>query len=98
MNCKVQIGNASLTLIPIKLMNILQTIIKNCIEKYSPKKTIKIPAKRIILDPWMTSGLIRSSKVMDQLYKQSWVKINHIAVISVTNWGVCVSGANITQQ
>ena len=46
------------------------TIIKNCIEKYSPEKTIEIPAKRIIRDPWMTSGLIRSSKVMDQLYKK----------------------------
>lgn len=45
--------------------------IKDVINHYAPEKTIKISAKSIIRDPWMTKGLITSSKKLNKLYKKS---------------------------
>ena len=45
-----------------KLTNIMDTV--------TPNKTIKIPAKRIIREPWITRGIIKSSSTCDKLYKK----------------------------
>jgi len=42
----------------------------NIIEHAAPIKTIKIPASKVIRDPWMTSGLLKSSRTLNNLYKK----------------------------
>ena len=41
------------------------------INKFSVEKTIKIPYKKIIREPWMTLGLLKSCINRDKLYKKS---------------------------
>ena len=41
------------------------------IDTHAPIKNVTIPYKAIIREPWMTSGLIKSSKKRDKLYKKS---------------------------
>ena len=41
------------------------------INKFSIEKTVKIPYKRIIREPWMTSGLMKSCTIRDKLYKNA---------------------------
>ena len=43
---------------------ITQAVNNNC-----PQKTLKINAKYIIKEPWMTAGLINSSRKLEKLYK-----------------------------
>ena len=38
---------------------------------FAPIKTVKIPAKHIIKQPWMTSGILKSSHTLDKLYRKS---------------------------
>ena len=45
--------------------------IKDTLDLYAPLKTIKIPHKNIIRDPWMTKGLIKSSNNCSKLYRKS---------------------------
>ena len=40
------------------------------IEYAAPQKTITIPSSLIIRDPWMTRGLIKSSKTLNKLHKR----------------------------
>lgn len=43
--------------------------INSTIEHFAPKKLIKIPAKHVMREPWITRGILRSSKKLDRLYK-----------------------------
>ncbi len=40
------------------------------LDKYAPLKTKTIPSKYIIRDKWMTPGLLKSSFVLDKMYKK----------------------------
>ena len=48
-----------------------QSKITEAIELFAPIKTVKIPAKHIIKQPWMTSGILKSSHTLDKLYRKS---------------------------
>ena len=48
-----------------------QSKITEAIELFAPIKTVKIPAKHIIRQPWMTSGILKSSHTLDKLYRKS---------------------------
>ena len=41
------------------------------IETHCPQKTVVIPFNKIIKEPWMTPGLMKSAKQRDNLYKES---------------------------
>ena len=43
--------------------------INSAVDRYCPLKTFTISSKSIIKEPWMTTGLINSSKKLDKLYK-----------------------------
>jgi len=45
-------------------------IINDVIGCFAPKKITKIPAKHIIREPWITPGILHSSKYLDKLYKK----------------------------
>ena len=45
--------------------------LNSLIEQYAPLKTVRIPHKHIIREPWMSTALIKSSKTCDKLYKHS---------------------------
>ncbi len=45
--------------------------ISNSLDKFAPQKICKIHPKNIIQQPWMTTGLIKSSAVQDKLYKKT---------------------------
>ena len=40
------------------------------LDENAPKVILKLSQKYIIREPWMTSGLLKSSKICDRLYKQ----------------------------
>jgi len=40
----------------------------NIIDKCAPEKTVTIPNKQIIRQPWMTKGLMMSSQMKDKLF------------------------------
>jgi len=42
----------------------------NILDKFAPETKISIPASCIIRDPWMSKGLLKSSKTLNKLYKQ----------------------------
>ena len=44
--------------------------LNNCLDENAPKVKIKINPKNIIREPWMTEGLVKSSKVCDRLYRK----------------------------
>ena len=45
--------------------------VTNCLDIECPEKTIVIPYKNIIKEPWMTGGLIKSATEKDKLYKKT---------------------------
>jgi hypothetical protein len=45
--------------------------VTNIIDNVAPMKTINLPTKRIIREPWMTKGILKSSNNLDKLYKRS---------------------------
>ena len=47
----------------------------NVIDTCAPEKTTTIPHKSVIREPWMTSGILRSSRKRDKLYRQSLGRI-----------------------
>ncbi len=49
-----------------KLHDIINTI--------SPEKTIIIPAKKVIREPWVTKGIMKSSHTLDKLYRKTLTK------------------------
>ena len=49
--------------------------LRNVIDTCAPEKTTTIPHKSVIREPWMTSGIIRSSRKRDKLYRQSLGRI-----------------------
>jgi glucose-6-phosphate isomerase len=51
-----------------KLHDIINTI--------SPEKTIIIPAKKVIREPWVTKGIMKSSHTLDKLYRKTLTKSN----------------------
>ena len=49
--------------------NYFMNEIESVIEKHAPKKTITVSHKSIIKEDWMTTGLLKSSKISDKLYR-----------------------------
>ena len=50
--------------------HIITTGINQSIEAHCPIKTAKISEKNIIREPWMTSGILKSSKAINKKYKK----------------------------
>ena len=48
--------------------------ITSALDQFCPIKTVVIPYKKIIHEPWMTKGLLKSSISIDRLYKKSLKK------------------------
>ena len=44
--------------------------VNSILDKHAPLKTKIIPSKYIIRDPWMTSGLLKSSFTLDKMYSK----------------------------
>jgi len=51
--------------------NIIIDKINAVIEYFAPKKIIKIPAKHVTRELWITPGILHSSKQLDKLYKKT---------------------------
>ena len=49
-------------------------LLKNTINRVSPQKTAVIPTHKIIREPWITRGIMKSSYTLDKLYKK---KLKH---------------------
>ena len=45
-------------------------ILQNALDTYMPEKTMTIPNKHILRQPWMTPALLKSSKPRDILYRK----------------------------
>jgi hypothetical protein len=43
--------------------------LKETLDKIAPEKTVIIPHKYIIRDPWVTKGIVKSSKYLDKLFR-----------------------------
>jgi hypothetical protein len=50
--------------------NTLIRNINDTVEHFTPKTLIKIPSKHVMREPWITPGILRSSKHLDKLYKK----------------------------
>ena len=46
-----------------------QEILTDTLDKYAPMKDVKISQTKIIRNPWITTGLLKSSQTLDRLYK-----------------------------
>jgi len=46
------------------------TKVFNNIDKFAPEKTVTIPNKQIIRQPWMSKGLMMSSRMKDMLFRK----------------------------
>ena len=44
--------------------------INNCIDHFAPEKTTVIPHHKIIRQPWITKGILKSSKRLTKLYRR----------------------------
>ena len=51
--------------------NFLSQRLESILDMHAPIRTRVIPPSKIINEPWMTPGLLKSSKHCDQLYKKS---------------------------
>jgi hypothetical protein len=43
--------------------------LNDAIDNFAPEKTVTIPFKLIIRDPWVTKGILKSSRHLDKLFK-----------------------------
>ena len=43
--------------------------LKETLDNFAPEKCVTIPNKRIIRDPWVTVGILKSSKNLDKLFR-----------------------------
>ena len=50
--------------------NFLVSTINTALDQHAPEKTVTIPYKHIVRQPWMTPALIKSSKTKIKLYKK----------------------------
>ena len=50
--------------------NLLTSTISDALDIYAPLKMITIPAKYVITEPWMTKGLMKSSRTCDKMYSK----------------------------
>ena len=50
--------------------NLLTSTITDALDLFAPVKTVIIPAKYVISEPWMTKGLIKSSRTCDKMYSK----------------------------
>ena len=67
--------------------NQFMNIVTQLLEKYAPEKVVKIPKRRIIKNPWMTSGLLKSARTRDTLYAKSLNKPkDNITVLKFTKY------------
>ena len=60
------------------------------LDVYAPEKTVNIPPKNIIRDPWVTSGLLKSARTRDKMYKKC-IGENK----SETNWNKFIKYRNL---
>ena len=51
-------------------LNYLMEQINDALNKNAPFKTVSIPYKNVIREPWVTKGMIRSSNNLDKLFKK----------------------------
>jgi hypothetical protein len=46
-------------------------IVNDALDQFAPEKTITIPYKNILREPWMTPAMLKSSKTRDKMYRKS---------------------------
>ena len=54
--------------------NIFSDKLHDIINTISPEKTIRIPAKKVIREPWVTKGIMKSSHTLNKLYRKTVTK------------------------
>ena len=63
--------------------------LNNTINQYAPLKTMRLSPKQIIMQPWMSTGLVQSSRTLDKLYRKQLGKSkehpSHINFITFRN-------------
>ena len=64
--------------------------INESIENRCPTKKIKISSKKIIKEPWLTKGIINSSKKQLCLYKQSLTKRSEVDCVRYKQYQDCL--------
>ena len=64
--------------------------INECIENRCPTKKIKISSKKIIKEPWLTKGIINSSKKQLRLYKQSLTTKSEVDCVRYKQYRDCL--------
>ena len=52
--------------------------LENAINKFTEEKTVKISYKKIIKEPWLTKGIIKSNRKQTKLYKEWLINKNAI--------------------
>ena len=52
--------------------------LESTINKYTEEKTVKISYKKIIREPWLTKGIIKSNRKQTKLYKEWLINKNAI--------------------
>ena len=50
---------------------IITSSINECVKKHSQEKVVNISTKKVIHEPWMTKGLLKSSNKLDRLHMKS---------------------------
>jgi hypothetical protein len=61
--------------------------LKNTINHFAPEKTVVIPYKLVIRDPWVTKGMLKSSKTLDKLFRANLKKpLGHISCVKYTQY------------
>ena len=50
--------------------NFLVSTIVASLDNHAPLKTVKIPSRYVITEPWMTKGLMKSSRTCDSMYSR----------------------------
>ena len=67
----------------LKMLNVneayesLSNKLNHLIQTHSPEKTVVITFNKIIQEPWMTTGLMKSAQKRDKLYKKSQIEKIH---------------------
>ena len=69
------------------------TTLQDTINKYAPLKSIKISHRKIINQPWMTKGLLKSSKKLNKMYSNA-IKVSKTDVI----YKQCVTYRNLLDK
>jgi hypothetical protein len=49
--------------------DLLMNTLTDALNQYAPEKEIQISRRSVIREPWVTSGLLKSSRTRDKVYK-----------------------------